>query len=891
MVETYKEQVRSRPAVQQDLSVRVDPDAFGAGIGRAMGVLGEGINKFAQAKAARDTLTADNDARAAQNAFIEEARNLRFDPATGYMNQTGANALGRRAAFEDSLAKARDKHAAKLSPQARRKFMEGTDNFVNGVRESAIKHDSEQLRTYTNNTAEATAATFLDEALLTYNDPVLFASNVDRAAAELDRINALNGASPKAAEVARNKLVSGAYAGAAVRMADEGLGGAVRAQEFINENADKFTAEDRANLQKVLKPLVERDSARVWVNDQAGVTPRPSETYSGGSDSMTFTDRMTGTAALLNDPYARQTRKRESGSEAGRLDAAPYDPATGTYLSTARGPYQFIEGTWLAMVKRARAKGGAAWAEGLSNDEILEYRWTGGAMAGRDAEVKAANDEIFVEFREYNQNVLIRNGFEASPENEYLLHLMGEGGGINFLRASDGAFVESVIGLDAAQKNNLVGVTVGQYKRRLASAYGAPGAPGGGAEYDWAKLYADAAKLMETDPEKAIAVIAELDARRAAYEASQTAGRQQTFNDLYEQGVTTGNWNLSAQDAITLGADLSEAFRTAGQNHMQGTQYTDPIVFTSLQDMAATDPENFLRLELADFLKSNELTDGDYRALRTVQTELQSIVNPSPAQAGAALSTAMSGVDPAKLWTDTKGDYELFTGVDPNSDKLDEEQRAQIARFRIALTQRIVEETQAKGAALTPLEQQAVVMHMLEPVEVETPGTIYGTNKVKVPRFDAGNQVAPGGLQNEVRITFDTIPNDLRTALSSAIPAEVPQGERKAQVERLFNDMLAVAEGRTPEVTIEDVPAELYTDVSGFAGMYEDWFGEGVPDETAEGQDYLIDDGAGGKVRVTEEQLLSAYAKARAEEMRILMQEAKIDPAKLRAEKPTYVIP
>lgn len=879
MVETYQQQVRSRGAVQQDLNVSADPKAFGAGVGRAMQGAAEGVMKAADAMIARDNLMADNDARAAQNGFIEEARRLRYDPNTGYLNQTGGNALGRRASFESDLDKVRAKYANGLSPQARRIFEQNTDGFVQSVREQAIRHDSEQLRSYTNSTGEATASAYLNEALLTYNNPQLFSENVNKAVGELERIGVLNGQSPEARAVARDKLISGAYAGAALRMADEGVGGATRAKQFIDENADLFTAEDRANLDKAIRPLAVQDSARVWVNEQAGVNPRPSEVYSGSAtDGMSYTERAVATSALLNDPYARETRRRESGNAGGRLDAANPE-------SSARGPYQFIESTWLAMVDRARAKGGARWADGLSRQEILDYRWTGGAMAGRDADVQAANDEMFVEFREYNRGVLNRAGFEATPENEYLLHIFGEGGGINVLRAGDNAFIETIIGVEAAQANNLVGVTAGQYRRRLAAAYGAPGAPGGGAEYDWAKLYADAAKVMETDPERGAAIIQDLDRRRAAYETSQTQGRQAAFDDLYNRGVQTGDWSLSAQDAVTLGADLSEAFRTAGQNHMSGVQYTDPVVFTALEEMAATDPQNFLRLELGDFLKANELTDSDYRALRSVQTELGSVLNPSPDQASAALATSMNGIDPVKLWTDTKADYELITGVNPDSEKLTDEQRGQIARFKIAMARAVQEATHAKGGELTPVERQTVVATLLEPVMVDQVGML-GTSRVAVPRFDAMNQVSSGGLQSERRVPYEEISNDLRTALALALPPELQQGERKAQVERMFNDMLTVARGGTPEVTIEDIPEEIFED-DGTGGLFG--FTEGLLSWGDEPDTYLIKDAEGATVRLTEGELLSYWADVQRERYMRLMEEANIAPEQLLRERPAYV--
>lgn len=884
MVELYREQVRSRGVNQQDLSVNATAEAAGAGIGRAAQGLGEGVMDVGLFVAARNELNAGNDARAAENQFIEATRQLRFDPEKGYLNTTGGNALQVRAKFEEQLEAERARIAGTLSPQARKMFQQNTDTLSNSVREQFIRHEATQLRSHTNDTRMASAEAYVNEALLNYNNPELFEQNMQRALAEQAQIARLNGMSPEATTLSQQKLVSSAYSGVISRMAGEGVGGATRAKQFMDANIERFTAEDRAALDTVLRPLVLQDTARTRVNETVQRTGRPASTYQQQQQSTTdisFANRVRDVNLLLSDNYANETRRRESGNQQGRLDAAPRN-ADGTFLSSARGPYQFIESTWLNMVKRAQAAGGATWADGLSREEILEMRWTGGSMKGRDGDVQVANDEMFITFRQYNQEILQRQGYAPSPENEYLMHIFGEGGGINVLKASPGAMMETIIGDKAARANNLVGVTAGQYRRRLATAYGSPDAPqySQGAEYDFAALYSEALATMETDPELGAAMMQEVQNRQKALDAAQGAERQTTFDNAWQRGIQTGDWSLSTDEALRMGSSLADSFRVAGQNTLTGIQYTDPVVFTSLKDMA-TDPntrDQFVDLDLADFLGSKELSNDDYVTLRDLQSKIAEATSPEARQ--RALVDALGGVDPGQLWNDVKTTYELELGYDADpSDpaKMKEENRQQVARFRMALERATAEAIQAKAAAgkpatLTPLEQRALAYELLRPVEVQKEG-ILGMSWVKVPTFDKHHQQSARGSERPLVTEFDDIPAPVAQAMGAMLP-HIPDGPRKqAEVQRLYNDAEIVRRGGTPTVTIEQVPNDII--ISRPSTNWLDYLPRiGGMEDTETGEDDLYEvDTGDGSVMMTEAELLDIYAETRRREVLYMLGE------------------
>ena len=765
MVERYQQQVRSRPAAQQDLNVRPTAEAFGAAVGRGMQQLGQGLQDVGGAVAARNALTAENDAREAVNRFREQARQLRYNPETGYLNQTGTNALGSRAAYEEQLAKARADAARGMSPQARSEYDRLSQSIEDGAREEFIRHDSSQLRAVTNAEGKATVAGFIDEAMLNYNNPERFNEFLGRAVQEQNRIGALNGWSPEAAAQARRELVSGAHAGVAMRMADEGAGGATRANEYLNEHREQLTAEDRAQVDSLVRPLLRRDRARTWVGNEVQTGGRPSQNYTqngGAPAGVTAPNRIAEIHALTTDAYSRETRRRESGSPDGRLDAAPRR-GDGTMISSARGPYQFIEGTWLRMVDRLRQQGGAAWAEGLSRQQILDMRWTGGSMGDRPDLVRAANDEVFTEFRNFGREHLQANGFEATPQNEYLLHIFGEGGGINVLRASAGAKMESVIGDTAARNNNLVGTTAGQYRQRLARAYGNPSEPTpSGGDHDFAHLYRQAMTIE--DPDERAAVLDELDTRRQIFERANSIDRQDTFDEMYRRGNETGNWDLTASDRTRLGAELSAAFMQAAQNAMSGIQNTDAVTYSDLKDLAISNPEEFINTDLGFHKSENRLDDSAYNEMRDLQRAVRAQLDGREQEARAALDN----LNTFQAFEQIAPIYENIVGYDPRDPKKDD-RKEQVIQFREQLRQRMEQyavENEGRAPGQSALQQMA--LELLTEVQLGQRGGLFSSTQDSF-LFDMDRIREAGADARIPRTEHSAIPATVRDTLDTFV--------------------------------------------------------------------------------------------------------------------------
>jgi hypothetical protein len=128
--------------------------------------------------------------------------------------------------------------------------------------------------------------------------------------------------------------------------------------------------------------------------------------------------------------------------------------------SSALGPGQFIEGTWLDLIKRYRPD----LAQDKSRAEILAMR--------TDPELSKEMTRLY---EAENSAGLRRAGLPVTPGTIYLSHFAGPGGGIKLLKADPNTPVESILDSKAIAANPfLKGKTAGDViawaDRRMATA-------------------------------------------------------------------------------------------------------------------------------------------------------------------------------------------------------------------------------------------------------------------------------------------------------------------------------------------------------------------------------------------------------------------------------------
>ncbi len=136
-------------------------------------------------------------------------------------------------------------------------------------------------------------------------------------------------------------------------------------------------------------------------------------------------------------------------------------------LSTASGLGQFIESTWLRMMRTYRPDLVAS----MSRAELLELRF--------DA---AMSREMVRRLAQENEAYLRARGHEISSGRLYLAHFLGPAGADQALRADPGAMVLSVMGNGVVSANPFLrGYTIADLRnwaeRKMGGARGDSGLP------------------------------------------------------------------------------------------------------------------------------------------------------------------------------------------------------------------------------------------------------------------------------------------------------------------------------------------------------------------------------------------------------------------------------
>ena len=126
-----------------------------------------------------------------------------------------------------------------------------------------------------------------------------------------------------------------------------------------------------------------------------------------------------------------------TAESSGNPQARPCDAKTGKPLSSAYGAGQFVEATWLEMVKKHRPD-----LATQSDDDLL-------AMRGDFA----LSREMTIRFTEQNRTHLIRNGLDPTDAALYLAHFAGANGATRLLKVHRDTPVEKVLSSEAIEAN------------------------------------------------------------------------------------------------------------------------------------------------------------------------------------------------------------------------------------------------------------------------------------------------------------------------------------------------------------------------------------------------------------------------------------------------------
>lgn len=200
------------------------------------------------------------------------------------------------------------------------------------------------------------------------------------------------------------------------------------------------------------------------------------------------------------------------------------NPAAKNPGSSAEGLGQFIDSTWLGMVRKYRPD----LAEGKPDAELLELKTD-----------PALSREMTLRYTQENAATLEASGNAVTPGNLYLAHFIGPGGAKSVLSKGDDTQLADVLSPSVIDANSfLQGKTVGWLKNWSDKKAGGSGTP------DWY------ARLSPEQRATVDAQAANYRTKRATEAAAQLKAQRTETNDNYRLRIATFDPSLTASDIL-----------------------------------------------------------------------------------------------------------------------------------------------------------------------------------------------------------------------------------------------------------------------------------------------------------------------------------------------------
>lgn len=238
-----------------NVSARISPDQIDGGMGKALGQIGQQFADIA--------IKERNDALG--NMVMEKRSQLdTFEAGATYGENGAYNRKGKDALTvpQDTL-QLWDAKAAELSsdmpPEAQKAFTEYTREQRKVLAAKLYRHSTQEMDNYYTSTAKATLDTLRTSAALSYGDAPTVAERLQSGDRAIIAEGIRKGESPEVVGAQRQAWASTVHRDVVSRMLDENP---MQAQQYLEQNRDKFTANDLLAVTHSVQSGVERVQER-----------------------------------------------------------------------------------------------------------------------------------------------------------------------------------------------------------------------------------------------------------------------------------------------------------------------------------------------------------------------------------------------------------------------------------------------------------------------------------------------------------------------------------------------------------------------------------------------------------------------------------------------------
>lgn len=246
------------------------PEAFGAGVAKSIGQIGDVVQKYAdQQKQEADTTAV----MAAENTLREHQNTLMFDPSAGALAQHGQDALAGPEKYLPQYDKKYAEILGGLNPDQQKTFSMRTGMWRSQMQGDLLRHASGEFSNLQDITEKAHVQSATETAALNANNPDRINSGAeDVQNTTMHTMNRL-GIKGEAATLAISDALSHYYTGVAEHIAVVN-GDSLGAQAFVDAHAASMNEVDKKTMALKLETSVKYQQATNIARDLlSGHTP------------------------------------------------------------------------------------------------------------------------------------------------------------------------------------------------------------------------------------------------------------------------------------------------------------------------------------------------------------------------------------------------------------------------------------------------------------------------------------------------------------------------------------------------------------------------------------------------------------------------------------------
>jgi hypothetical protein len=765
----YEQQVRLNGRNRTDLNVNASANAFGAQIGGAMQDLAAGVSSVAEAKAYKEALVSEADAKAGLNEYIDHNRSVLYDPQAGALTATGSNAMGEsRKQAELSLGEKRKAIEERLGPQARRVFTDAADRLDDNSADALIKHDAAETRSYVNAQSQALTENFTAAAMDSYGDDAKWGEFMGAALGEIDRTGQLNGLPPEQIAAKKREALAAAHGNRAIRIAYDDP---IKADAYIDSKREE---------------LGEAEYTRLKTGMEAAVVDRKAET---AVNELRGSDAYVGKKGGGDDTWLRYANQ-------GKIRDKPISPGLKSSMSFLRD---------MGITMEVFSGGQDAKGEGTQRTGSTRHDH------GEAADVSFYKDGRRLDWNDPKDQPYFKEIVARAKASG----VTGFGAGDGYMQQGSmhiGFGNPGVWGAEGSGSAAAPWLVEAYAGAALGQADGTAPAPSAQDEGMTTRSAYEAVMRIE-DPKVRAAAMAKLDGQLKLEERLATDDQQaalgEAWNMVTQQGVEYSKIPMDLQ--IKMGREATLTFFESARAYESGTLVTDELRYSELQRMAVDDPSAFLSMNLNE--ERLNFSKNDFRAVEQMQLELKQQIEGATAGSRSAID------DPAAMKSVYGAAEQVYNDVVPSKEgRRSQEEAASYNRFQQQVKSYARDFMQEKGRPMTFDEQDRLFSMLLTPTVIEDNSGVFGSSR-EAMMFDApfrepGERVRGNVPASDIAMVDE---EEARQELLQFYGREPTEDEITVHHNRkLLADM-----GVSPEMGYSEVPrdvrrkmAERYPDAS-----------------------------------------------------------------------------